>query len=673
MILTRLVLENYGAYEGRNELDLETSPERPIVLIGGVNGAGKTTILDSILLGLYGRSIFGRGMSSRKYRDYLSKLVHRKNRHRAKFAAVEIEFRLHHSGSEDTYLVRREWESVGDELDFLSVSKNGVGLDGAGRETWQQFMDSLVPPGIARIFFFDGEKIARIAEDVSRGAGGGDKGTFRASMDTMLGIDLIRQLRTDLNLYIMRSGGKGASVTMSEYDRILGEKRNAEEEMSRIRAEMETKAASLEKVEKKVMSLESHIRGLGGEYARRRGELIAQRSECSESARMLEVRLRDALSGHMVLGVIGGRLAQVASQVRADSQAALEHAGAQALEQRAADLGEKMGGGTFWEGTGVAQTDREAVAARVLGELSSGDGQELMTPAFDISRADATHILEISQRVPAGVGELMADATRHGKAAGGLAEAETKISMAPRDDEIGPLVGELNGLNEESGMLKAEMRHLEERLASHDYAMRSLKKRLGAIVDGIKKTDRGVMGVKLATDAIDTLEAYEARIKRVKMAGMEQCILESIRHLMHKEDFITSVSVDADDYGIELYGKGGESIPRESLSKGEMQMLATAVLWSMVKVSEKPLPFVIDTPLARLDAEHRANLLERFYPSASHQVIILSTDTEIRAAEHKSLEGHISRSYTISYDAGGQRTAIRDGYLAGEEGIAVEA
>lgn len=657
MILTRLVLENYGAYKGRNVFELETTPERPIVLIGGVNGAGKTTILDSILLGLYGRSIFGRGMSARKYRDHLSRLVHRKSRHRARFAAVEIEFRLHHAGSEDTYRVRREWESVGDELDTLSVERNGEGLDEPGRESWQQFMDSLVPPGIARIFFFDGEKIARIAEDVGRGAGGGERGTFRGAMDTMLGIDLVRQLRADLRLYILRNGGKAGSATMADYERALEEKRDHEGAMGRIRSEIESRGAALGASARRCAALESRIRGLGGEYAKRRVELITQRAEGAEAARSLEARLREELSGPMVLGVVGERLARVAAQVRAD--AARGHG--EAIRQRAREVGEAMGAEAFWGGTGVSGEAREAIASRVLGLLAEGaDGE----PAFDMSQADAARIMALAEGVAAGAGPVAADAARYAAARRGLAEAESRISMIPRDDEIGPLVSELNAMHKEAGITEAEVRHLEERLASHEAGLRAAKKRLGAIVDGIKRADRGTMGVRLATDAIETLEEYESRIKAKKMAGMERCVLESIRHLMHKEDFVTRVSVDAADYGIGLYGKGGVAMPLDSPSRGEMQMIATAILWSMVKVSEKPLPFVIDTPLARLDAGHRANLLERFYPSASHQVIILSTDTEIRAAEYGMLEPHVSRSYTISYDSAAQRTEIRDGYLA---------
>jgi len=658
MILTRLVLENYGAYKGRNEFALETTPERPIVLIGGMNGAGKTTILDSILLGLYGRSIFGRGMSARKYRDYLSRLVHRKSRHRARHAAVEIEFRLHHAGAEDTYLVRREWESVGDEADSLSVRKNGEELDGPARESWQQFMDSLIPPGIARIFFFDGEKIARIAEDISRGAGGGERGTFRAAMDTMLGIDLVRQLRADLNLYILRNGSGGDGSTMADYDRALEEKRDHEGAIAAIRAEMGARSASLESLSRRGAALEARIRGLGGEYAKRRVELITQRAEGAEAARALEARLREALSGHVVLGVIPDRLGRVAAQVRADTESGRGHGAA--LRHRAREVAGTMRGEEFWRGTGVGGAARAALAERVAGLLTVGAGDE---PAFDISQAEAARIVELGEAVPAAAGAVAPEAARYAAATRSLAEAESRMSMIPRDDEIGPLVTELNAIQKEAGMVEAELAHLGERASGREAGLRSAKKRLGAIVDGIKKADRGAMGVKLATDAIETLEGYEARIKRKKMAGMEQCILESIRHLLHKEDFITGVSVDADDYGVELYGRGGEAMPLESPSRGEMQMLATAILWSMVKVSEKPLPFVIDTPLARLDAGHRTNLLERFYPSASHQVIILSTDTEIRAAEYETLEPHVSRSYTISYDAGAQRTEVRDGYL----------
>ena len=103
-------------------------------------------------------------------------------------------------------------------------------------------------------------------------------------------------------------------------------------------------------------------------------------------------------------------------------------------------------------------------------------------------------------------------------------------------------------------------------------------------------------------------------------------------------------------------------------------MFATAVLWALAKTSGKPLPFIIDTPLARLDIEHRSNLVEKFFPVASHQVIIFSTDSEIGASDYQKLLPSISRTYAMEYISGKGKTEKHDDqYFWNEKGDKVIA
>ena len=113
MLLETLVIENYGVYGGRNEFDLSTTPEKPIVLVGGLNGAGKTTILESMMMALYGRAYFGRQRPRKEYVRFVSDRVHRSGRRRASSAAVSLAFRFYHGSSEDVYEVRRSWIAEG--------------------------------------------------------------------------------------------------------------------------------------------------------------------------------------------------------------------------------------------------------------------------------------------------------------------------------------------------------------------------------------------------------------------------------------------------------------------------------------------------------------------------------------------------------------------------------
>ena len=121
------------------------------------------------------------------------------------------------------------------------------------------------------------------------------------------------------------------------------------------------------------------------------------------------------------------------------------------------------------------------------------------------------------------------------------------------------------------------------------------------------------------------------------------------------------IEVDPVDYSVTLYKKGGKKIPKSQLSAGEKQIYAIAVLWTLIKISGRPLPFIIDTPLGRLDLDHRKNLVKNFFPKASHQLIILSTDAEVDKNYLNQLDQNIRKTYKLNYDSG--KTEITPGYF----------
>ena len=98
-------------------------------------------------------------------------------------------------------------------------------------------------------------------------------------------------------------------------------------------------------------------------------------------------------------------------------------------------------------------------------------------------------------------------------------------------------------------------------------------------------------------------------------------------------DLVHRIAIDTHSFSLSLYDLQGKLVPKHRLSAGEKQLLGIAFLWGLARISGHRLPIAIDTPLGRLDSSHRNNLVERYFPSASHQVILLSTDTEISKKE----------------------------------------
>jgi DNA sulfur modification protein DndD len=166
----------------------------------------------------------------------------------------------------------------------------------------------------------------------------------------------------------------------------------------------------------------------------------------------------------------------------------------------------------------------------------------------------------------------------------------------------------------------------------------------------------------------DVLEDYAKILRSKKLELLEGYILDGLKILLHKKDFIEKVVINKETFEIKLFKGNDDEITKDMLSKGELQMYSTTIVRALAKTSGRPLPFMIDTPLARLDEEHRANLVENFYPDASHQTIILSTDSEINNEHYQQLKPYISKSFVIQYDSDKGKTITHDSYFFNEKG-----
>ena len=159
------------------------------------------------------------------------------------------------------------------------------------------------------------------------------------------------------------------------------------------------------------------------------------------------------------------------------------------------------------------------------------------------------------------------------------------------------------------------------------------------------------------------LSKYTNELTQAKLSGLSDAIVETFNYLSHKPDRIKRVHINPKTFGVTLYDTYNQPLAKEELSAGEKQIYTTALLWSLAKTSGKPLPMILDTPLGRLDTSHRELLVERYFPYVSHQVILLSTDTEIDENLHTLLKPYISHTYHLEYYKLGALTTIEEGYF----------
>ena len=171
--------------------------------------------------------------------------------------------------------------------------------------------------------------------------------------------------------------------------------------------------------------------------------------------------------------------------------------------------------------------------------------------------------------------------------------------------------------------------------------------------------------IQSAAKVQQTLKLFKERLTLKKLNKLEGEVTECFRYLLHKSDLVHRVAIESDRFTLSLYDPNGKPVPKHRLSAGEKQLLAIAFLWGLARVSGRNLPVAIDTPLGRLDSSHRNNLVERYFPTASHQVILLSTDTEIGKTEVELLRKQqaIAQEYLLKYDSNHRQTTVEKGYF----------
>jgi len=215
--------------------------------------------------------------------------------------------------------------------------------------------------------------------------------------------------------------------------------------------------------------------------------------------------------------------------------------------------------------------------------------------------------------------------------------------------------------------LDSEAKRLDAEIVALKVEQKQCQDKLAKLFEGdvqreFAQEDRARI-VQLAARTRTTMQDFLRRATDRKIDRLSDLITESFRFLLRKKSMVERILIDPGTFAITLYDSAGGALSKERLSEGEKQVFAISVLWGLARASNRPLPAVIDTPMARLDATHRRNLVERYFPNASHQVVILSTDTEVDRDYYQALQPHIARAYHLSYDEGQRMTVAEEGYF----------
>ena len=339
MILDELVLHNFGVYRGRQTITLTpTSAQKPVVLFGGLNGGGKTTLLDGLQLALFGKSAHCSNRGLLSYPDFLERSINSKAS-KGDGAALEVEFRHWSEGTESTFRVNRSWHitASGAVRERLDVIKDGR-EDPVLADAWSEHVDEFMPAGISHLFLFDGEKIEGLANLES------SSHLLASAIGALLGLDLVDQLSTDLVVLERRK----RTTTLSEDDRrvlelVEADVKALEERVRDLVADCASATNECGLATKALAKLDARFQKEGGDLYERRVTLETERAGLLQQIEETEEELREVAAGPLPFAVVGRLLGSLVAQDKKECESEQARALAKMLEERNEKIAQELG------------------------------------------------------------------------------------------------------------------------------------------------------------------------------------------------------------------------------------------------------------------------------------------------------------------------------------------
>ncbi len=466
-------------------------------------------------------------------------------------------------------------------------------------------------------------------------------------MKRLLGLDLIAQLQTDLRRFAGLATTKKGSANIL---RLKDAKAAVESARERVAAVLEQRAdlqARLDQLVARVDRVRERLAREGGTLAGERATVESVARKAAAEVGGAEEELRGLIAGVLPFAIAQNIADHLEHRLELEQVAEEDEIVIRRIATAAPKLKRKL------------TTNAGKPIPELLRELLGVSTESATSRLHDVSAAERAVLLSHLHVIRHGVqADAVRLAKRLGRAQSRQERAERQLQRVPDDDALAPLIMELQESERRLGALTGEMVRLEEDHRQAGHELKVGERELLRAEEAAAKLNKGVQSAELALRTVALFEEYG---ELAECRRLEQVALEATRYfnrLSRKGELLSQIRIDPETFRVHVVRWDGAELPKERLSAGEKQLFAIAILWALAKASQRPLPVVVDTPLARLDHEHRRRILREYLPHVSHQVIVLSTDTEVDVAAASELESVTARQIFLRHDL---KTSLDDG------------
>ena len=648
MIISRLTLFNFGVYAGKNTFVFHN--EKPIVLIGGMNGRGKTTFLEAVLLALYGANSFAFNESKYKsYGQYLKSYVNRADG--TLDTCVELEIKLDRQ-PEEVYVINRKWSGKGHRIhEKITVYRNGERNEFL-TDNWSMFVENILPSGLSSFFFFDGEKIAELALDQTNSQ-------MKESIKALLGISTLDVLENDITRIISRIIKESEQNKDIQILEGLREKKTqAENELQAIDEQMDMLSLQLDNTKSCLHKAKADYTTRGGDIVSQQQELFNQRAYLSAMTIQQQEHLVSLAGGELPLSLVADLLKKIQLQAQKEHESRLLSFALQKVydvfDAKSDQFGDRGSVEKFVSYIADRAEKEKTASIYNLSDKSLFQIDSLLSGDINSARQQANDIIK----------ERDNNRTK-------IDQIDHYLSIDIDEKSLAKIYKKIKTLEQKLIDIKTNIDALKKRrVAANGEVLRvnsEYKKCVETLLESLESNDDQDRVLKYAHQAIDILNEYRVRLQRQKIDVLAETMTQCYKLLANKKNLIKCIVMDDVTLDFSYYDYHGNIIPNSSLSAGERQLMVISLLWALAICSKKELPVIIDTPLSRMDSNHRVSLITTYFPQAGKQTIILSTDSEIDRHYYDIMKENIGDEYTLVYDDTKQCSVIQRGYLIGDK------
>jgi DNA sulfur modification protein DndD len=661
MIFLELVLQNFGPYSGRQVINLNPKVDDdnicPIILLGGMNGGGKTTLMDAIRLALYGQRAQCSTRGNLSYTDFLNQCVNSKADPIDK-TRIELVFEHIEEDKPVKYRVIRTWEkNPKDGKDSLGIlgDDDTWPVDSLAN-IWDEYIENILPLGISNLFLFDGEQVKELAEQET------PPPIVVDAINGLLGLELADRLAVDLEILVNRKKKEIAdNQDLANLEELEARLVQQQQDYETIKAELKKLEVDLQELSTKQQEAFDKFIAEGGKIASERSQLEKQKEEKTKLTEKMRQSLCEFAEDVLPLALIPNLLSQVQDQGDKEFHTQQMQLAKDVLIDRDKRLLQWLN---------KLEIDKNKVNDIQLFLIQDIDNLYTKNSVSETTWLNADEeSLSLLDNLFYRLKVCQATAKKELEELNNYEEEiltlDRQMQTAAAPEAYIKLQKAVEMAQTEVAKAKASYEATSRYLGELEAAMTKSKKELNEYtIDNIKYKNNEHI-INAAAKVQTTLKVFREKLTLRKLNKLEEEVKNCFLYLLHKSDLVHRIAIDARTFSLSLYDLNGKSVPKHRLSAGEKQLLAIAFLWGLAKVSGRRLPVAIDTPLGRLDSSHRNNLVERYFPSASHQVILLSTDTEIGKKEVYTLREMeaIAREYLLEYNSSQRETTIKEGYF----------